>query len=214
MFIPPFGMLMGKIVAVDAIASSPFYLSLPLILLVVIGSAATSFNYAKWIGYMTVTQSNIENKKNELLGSTYKISLLGLLTVDVAISLGVALILNNFVLPITRNLYPTVISTPNFGVNLGFTSFPVIALWGGSLAVVMLGTLIAKTRGSALSPPYMGGANVPSNNETFRTTADSEVRVTLSGVFLDANINEPFYNRLTIILGVVVTISLFLVEVL
>ena len=214
MFIPPFGMLLGKLVAVDAIASSPLYLSLPLIILVVIGSAATTFYYAKWIGYMTVTPNSLAKRRDELLDHTYKISLLGLLTIDVVISLGVAFIINNLILPITRNLYPIVITTPNFGINLGFTSFPIIALWGGSLAVIIIGALIAKVRGGAISPPYMGGANMPTNNETFRSTADSEVRVTLSGVFLDANIDEAFYNRLAVILGVIVTIALFVVEVL
>ena len=212
MFIPPFGMLLGKLVAVDAIVSSPIYLSLPMIIMVVIGSAATTFYYAKWIGYMAVTPNSLTTKRNEPLGTAYKISLLGLLTIDVVISLGVSLVFNNLVIPVFRDLYPVVITTPNFGIDLGFTSFPVITLWAGSLTVILLGAWVARVRGGALSPPYMGGANIPANNETFRSTADSEVTVTLSGVFLDANIDETTFQRLAIYLGVLVTLALFVVE--
>lgn len=77
--------------------------------------------------------------------------------------------------------------------------------------MIILGSWIAKSKGGVLSPPYMGGANV--DNQTFRTTADSEVKITLSGIFLGSSIDEALYEKLAIYLGVLVTIALFLVEV-
>jgi len=213
MFLPPFGMLLGKWVAVDAIASAPLYLGLPLIVMVVLGSAATTFYYAKWIGYMTVTPNTLEKSRDEELETPYKFSMAGLLAVDVIISLGAALVFTNLVVPVINNVYPVVITTPNLSIDLGFTTFPVFALWGASVAVILLGSWIASSKGGVLSPPYMSGANIPADNETFKTTADSEVKVTLGGVFLEGNIDEAFYDKLALGLGIIVTIALFLVEV-
>lgn len=212
MFLPPFGMLLGKWVAFDAIASSPLILGLPIIIMVVLGSAATTFYYAKWIGYMTVTPNTLDKSQDETLETPYRLSMTGLLVVDVVIGLGAALVFNNLVVPVINNVYPVVITTPNLSIDLGFTAFPVFALWGGTIAVILLGSWLARSKGGVLSPPYMGGANV--DNQTFKTTADSEVKVTLSGIFLGASIDEPFYEKLAIILGILVTVALFLVEVL
>jgi ech hydrogenase subunit A len=211
MFLPPFGMLLGKWVAVDAIASSPLYLGLPIIVMVVIGSAATSFYYAKWIGYMVVKPNSLEKSKDEVLETPYRFSMTGLLVVDVVISLGAALVFNNLVVPVLNNVYPVVITTPNLSIDLGFTSFPVFALWGGTLAVILLGSWLAKSKGGVLSPPYLGGANVDA--ETFRTTADSEVKLSLSGIFLGDSIDEAYFEKIAVIMGALVTIAILIVEV-
>ena len=211
MFLPPFGMLLGKWVAVDAIASSPLYVGLPIIVMVVLGSAATTFYYAKWIGYMIVSPNSLEKHKDEVLETPYKLSMVGLLIVDVVISLGAALVFDNIVIPIINNVYPVVFATPNLSIDLGFTSFPVFALWGGSIAVILIGSWLAKSKGGVLSPPYLNGANV--DNETFRTTADSEVKLSLSWVFLGGSIDEAQYDKLALVLGALVTVALLLAGV-
>lgn len=211
MFLPPFGMLLGKWVAVDAIASSPLYVGLPIIVMVVLGSAATTFYYAKWIGYMIVSPNSLEKHKDEVLETPYKLSMVGLLIVDVVISLGAAIVFDNIVIPVIKNVYPVVFATPNLSIDLGFTSFPVFALWGGSIAVILIGSWLAKSKGGVLSPPYLNGANV--DNETFRTTADSEVKLSLSWVFLGGSIDEAQYEKLALVLGALVTVALLLAGV-
>ena len=211
MFLPPFGMLLGKWVAVDAIASSPLYVGLPIIVMVVLGSAATTFYYAKWIGYMIVSPNSLEKHKDEILETPYKLSMVGLLIVNVVISLGAALVFDNIVIPVIKNVYPVVFATPNLSIDLGFTSFPVFALWGGSIAVILIGSWLAKSKGGVLSPPYLNGANV--DNETFRTTADSEVKLSLSWVFLGGSINEAQYEKIALVLGALVTVALLLAGV-
>lgn len=211
MFLPPFGMLLGKWVAVDAIASSPLYVGLPIIVMVVLGSAATTFYYAKWIGYMIVSPNSLEKHKDEILEGPYKLSMVGLLIVNVVISLGAALVFDDIVIPVLKNVYPVVFATPNLSIDLGFTSFPVFALWGGSIAVILIGSWLAKSKGGVLSPPYLNGANV--DNETFRTTADSEVKLSLSWVFLGGSINEAQYEKIALVLGALVTAALLLAGV-
>ena len=107
MFLPPFGMLLGKWVAVDAVASSPLYLGLPIVLMIVLGSGATTFYYAKWIGYMIVSPNSLEKHKDEALETPYKISMVGLLLLDVVISLGAALVFDNIVIPVINNRVPS-----------------------------------------------------------------------------------------------------------
>ena len=211
MFLPPFGMLLGKWVAVDAVASSPLYLGLPIVLMIVLGSGATTFYYAKWIGYMIVSPNSLEKHKDEALETPYKISMVGLLLLDVVISLGAALVFDNIVIPVINNVYPVVFATPNMSIDIGFTAFPVFALWGGSLAVILLGSWLAKSKGGVLSPPYLNGANV--DNETFKTTADSEVKLSLSWVFLGNSINEAQYEKLALVLGALITVALLLAGV-
>ena len=211
MFLPPFGMLLGKWVAVDAIASSPLYLGLPIIIMVVLGSAATTFYYAKWIGYMTVKPNSLEKSKDEVLDPPYRFSMTGLLVIDVIISIGAALVFNNLVVPVLNNVYPVVFTTPNLSIDLGFTTFPVFALWGGTIAVILLGSWLANSKGGVLSPPYLGGANI--DTETFRTTADSEVKLSLSGVFLGDSIDEAYFEKIAIIMGTLVTLAILLMEV-
>ncbi len=211
MFLPPFGMLLGKWVAIDAIASSPLYLGLPIVLMLVLGSAATTFYYAKWIGYMIVSPNSLERHEDEKLETPYKLSMVGLLIVDVVISLGAALVFDNLVVPVIKNVYPVVFSTPNMSIDLGFTAFPVFALWGGSLAVILIGSWLAKSKGGVLSPPYLNGVNV--DNETFRTTADSEVKISLSWIFLGNSIDEAQYEKLALVLGALITVALLLVGV-
>lgn len=211
MFLPPFGMLLGKWVAVDAIASSPLYLGLPIIIMIVLGSAATTFYYAKWIGYMTVSPNSLEKHKDETLETPYKFSMIGLLIVDVIISLGAALVFDNIVVPVINNVYPVVFTTPSLSIDLGFTAFPVFALWGGSIAVILIGSWLAKSKGGVISPPYLSGANV--DNETFRTTADSEVKLSLSWVFLGGSIDEAQYEKIALVLGALATVALLLAGV-
>jgi len=211
MFLPPFGMLLGKWVALDAIASSPLYQGLPVILMVVLGSAATTFYYAKWIGYMTVAPNALDTRRNEKLETPYKLSLGGLLMIVIAISFASPLVFNNIVVPVIQKAYPIVFTTPNFSIDLGFTAFPVFTLWGASVAVILLASWLAKSKGGVLSPPYLCGANV--DNETFKTTADSEVKLSLSGIFLADSIDEARYDKLAVGLGALVTVALILVEV-
>lgn len=213
MFLPPFGMLLGKWVAVDAVASSPLYIGLPLVVLVVLGSAATTFYYAKWIGYMTVMPNNLEKKKDEKLESPYKLSMVGLLALDVALSVGVALVINKLVVPVISIAYPVVVSTSGLNIDLGFTSFPVLALWGGMVAVLLIGSWLASSKGGKVVAPYMCGANVPGDFTKYRSTAGGEFDVSVSGIFLKNSIDEAALNKLAMVIGVVITVALILVEV-
>ncbi len=213
MFLPPFGMLIGKWVTVDAVAASPLYIGLPLVLLVILGSGATTFYYAKWIGYMTVMPNSLEKKKDEELEGPYKLSMTGLLALDVLISVGIAFVINNLVTPVLANIYPAVITTTGLNIDLGFTSFPVFAIWGGVVSVLLIGSSLAQSKGGKLTTPYLGGANVAGDNTKYRSTAGGEFDISISGVFLNSSIDEVAMQKLAMYIGVLITVALILVEV-
>jgi len=51
------------------------------------------------------------------------------------------------------------------------------------------------------------------DNETFRNTADSEEKLSLSWIFLGRSIDEAQYEKLALVLGALVTVSLLLAGV-
>jgi len=212
MFLPPFGMLLGKWVAVDAVASTPLLYGLPLVFLVVLGSGATTFYYAKWLSYLTVLPNGAK-RTPERLETPYRVALYTLLGVDVLVSVGAALLLSNMVNPITAASYTLQMSTPMGGVDLGFTSFPVLPLWAAGAAVLLTGSWLAKSKGGAVATPYLGGENVADREVTFMTTADSEVAANVSGLFLASSIDEKWLDRLAVYLGTAIIVALFVAEV-
>ena len=212
MFLPPFGMLLGKWVAVDAVASTPLLYGLPLVFLVVLGSGATTFYYAKWLGYLTVLPNGAK-RISERLETPYKVALYTLLGVNVLISVGAALVISNIVNPIMAASYTPQMSTPMYGVDLGFTSFPVLPLWAAGVAVLLAGSWLAKIKGGAITTPYLGGENVADKEVTFMTTADSEVAASVSGLFLASSIDEAWLDKLAVYLGTAIIVILFIAEV-
>ncbi|MBN2333925.1 NADH-quinone oxidoreductase subunit L [Candidatus Bathyarchaeota archaeon] len=211
MFLPPFGMLLGKWVAVDAVASTPLLYGLPLVFLVVLGSGATTFYYAKWLGYLTVLPNGAK-RSQEKLETPYKVALYTLLGVNVLISLGAALVVTHIVNPITAMSYAPQMSTPMGGVDLGFTSFPVLPLWAAGAAVLLIGSWLARSKGGVIATPYLSGENVADKEVTFMTTADSEVAATVSGAYLTSSIDEAWLDRLAVYLGTAIIVVLFIAE--
>lgn len=210
MFLPPFGMLIGKWVAVDAIASMPSPLGVPLMVLVVLGSAATTFYYAKWLGFITILPNTLERQKTESLKTLYKLGLYSLLGLNILVSLGAALVIGEIVNPIISVHYSQAVTTPSLAVDLSFTTFPVLPLWLAVISVMIIGAVVANGRGGSLSPPYLSGENVEGKPVTFRTTADSEVAVNVSGIYLASHINEDKVDSLAVGVGVLLIALLFL----
>jgi hypothetical protein len=98
-------------------------------------------------------------------------------------------------------------------IDLGFTAFPVWPLWAAVLAVVLIGSTVARSKGGVLSPPYLGGENVADKPVTFMTTADSDVAVEVSGVYLASQIDEGRIDRLAVGVGILIMALLFLVVI-
>jgi ech hydrogenase subunit A len=193
--------------AVDAISQAPLIYGLPMAVLVVIGSAATTFYYSKWLGYLTIIPRNSKPQPREKLLTPYVVSIFTLLGINVILSMGIAL-----VTPLISMVYP-IAETPWLSIVLGFGYFPAWPLWIGGLSVIIIGLLLAKSKGGTITTPYLGGENVVDRSGAFMSLADETVEAGISGIYLENEINESFYDRLAVYIGTMLMMLMILVEV-
>lgn len=210
MFLPPFGMLIGKWVSVSAIVSAPLQFSLPLAILVVIGSGATTFYYSKWMGYLTTQPAQGVKMKWEKLPKLYTGVLIVLLVIALTISIGAGVLVNYIVSPIIEVVYSVQMSTPLYSIVTGLGSYPVGSLWLTIIIVASLGVILLRSKGGVLSPAYLSGENSSDQSVSFMSTADSEVKTSQQGVYLSEEIKADWFESFTSFVGKVLIIMMFL----
>jgi ech hydrogenase subunit A len=214
MFLPPFGMLIGKWAAIDAISSSPTMSSLIVIPLVLIGSAATTLYYAKWLGHLLVLPQNGKELGEERLPLPYSISMFGLLSLAIVLGAGMSMVLGILVLRAMPAGYYTYLTGGLFDVSTGFGSFLTYPFWIGAIAIFLIGSYIAQKKGGVVKPPYVSGENVPGNPEVFRTTADTQVPIQVSSLFMDNEFSSTRVLSYSVIAGALLVMVMFLTVVL
>ena len=213
MFLPPFGMLLGKWAAIDAVSSTHQLVGVLLILLMVVGSAATTLFWAKWLGHLTILPLGKRSYDTEPLQAPYKFALIGLLSLSMLIGVGAAKVIDGVVLPILEAGEGYVITTPNMNVSTGVGTFITLPLWSALVLVPMIGLFMARRKGGTVQGPYVGGENLSGDPVAFRTIADTEAEFKVAGMFLDDVITEGKMNRYGVIIGVLLTLLMFAVVV-
>lgn len=213
MFLPPFGMLLGKWVAMDAVASSPQLLGTVLIVLMVVGSAATTLFWAKWLGHLTILPMRKISFTLERLQAPYQFSLSILLGLDVLIGVGAAYLIKNIVLPVTSVGQRPELVTPSLNVNTGVGTFLVLPLWAAFILIPLLGMYVAKRKGGAVRTPYLGGENIGDDPVSFRTIADTEAEFKVAGMFLDDIISEGRMSKYGVMVGFALILLMFVTAV-
>ncbi|MBN1682873.1 NADH-quinone oxidoreductase subunit L [Candidatus Bathyarchaeota archaeon] len=209
MFLPPFGMLLGKWVAIEALSSSYYISSMLIILLLVLGSAATSVYYIKWLSYLTVLPLDGKNFESEKIPWSYVISLLTLFGLIIIMGTGVSSVFNLLILPTLPSNYYTNIDASIINLNTGIGSFVTYPLWLIIAAMVFFGYTLSKRKGGTVKPPYLSGENVVDDPTVFHTTADGIAKIEVSAQFFE---NEFSNNRLLVlskILGSIIIMLLF-----
>ena len=214
MFLPPFGMLIGKWAAIDAISSSPSMGSLLIIMLVLVGSAATTLYYAKWLGHLLVLPQSGKKLGEESLPLPYSISMFSLLSLGIILGAGVSMVLGALVIPAMPAGYINSLTGSLFEVSTGFGSFITYPFWIGAIAIFMIGTYIAKRKGGVVKPPYVSGENVSDNPEAFKTTADTQVPIQVSSLFMDNEFSSTRVLSYGVIAGTLLVMIMFLTVVL
>jgi ech hydrogenase subunit A len=214
MFLPPFGMLIGKWAAIDAIAISPFLSGLLIIMLVLVGSAATTVYYAKWLGHLTVLPQAERMRKGEQIPAAYAFSMLSLFCLALMMGSGVGLVVNGLVLPTMPAGYWGGFYAGLLNLETFVGSFITYPYWITAGLILLIGLLIARRKGGVIKPPYLSGENVPDNPVAFRTTADGEATADVSCMFLDHEVSSPQLLRLGTVTGALVVLIMFLTVVL
>jgi len=205
MFLPPFGVLLGKWVAVEAASSVG---TIPLVILIIFGSAATTLFWSKWLGYLTILPLRENRLVPEDLPKPYKTSLLAMLSLGLLLSLGSASVANVLLIPVISNAYGVSVSMPLFSVRTSVGAFPVWFLWLAATAVVTAGLIVMRMKGGVVKLPYLGGENL-SDPQKFRATSDSEIEFKVSGMFFDSELKALKLEKYATLLGVALIILIF-----
>jgi len=214
MFLPLFGVLLGKWAAIGITATAPLFLSLVMIAMMVIGSSATTLFWAKWLGHFAITPMSDAEPAEEDLPVAYKISLYSVLGLDIAASLGAGLVLNRVVAPIVSLNYGEVWDTGILVLSSQVGAFMILPLWGVLAAVFIVGGLLYRGKGGVVKPPYMSGENVEGDPEAFRSTADSVVKYQIAGMFFNPEITETRWVPYSTIAGVFLNLILLALVIL
>jgi ech hydrogenase subunit A len=214
MFLPPFGMLLGKWVAIDAIAAAPTMGSLMIIMLVLVGSAATTMYYAKWLGHMLVLPQSGKKLGDEKLPSPYTVSLLALLSLIIVMGAAASYVISALVLPALPAGYFAYLSTDLVSITTAYGSFLSYPFWLGAVAIFLVGMMVARSKGGVVKAPYVSGENVADDPDAFKTTADTQVPMQVSALFMENEFSSTTVLSYGMIAGALVVMIMFLTVVL
>jgi ech hydrogenase subunit A len=214
MFLPPFGMLLGKWAAIDAISAAPTMGLLIMLMLVLIGSASTTLYYAKWLGHMLVLPQSGKKLGNEELPLPYSISLFSLLSLTVVMGVVASGVIGAVVLPTLPVGYISYINANLFTIETPYGSFLLYPFWIGIISIFFVGELIAHRKGGIVKAPYVSGENIVDNPDAFKTTADTQVPMQVSGLFMDNEFSASRVLNYGVVTGALVVMIMFLTVVL
>lgn len=193
MFIAPFGMLISKWAAMVSFINSgnPF-----LILLLVFGSAATLFFWAKWLGKLCAVVAGQDDHEKEGIPGEEKAVLGTLATLTVAVCLFFPILSSGIVVPYLSGVFSD--------IETGMLSSGNIVIM--SLMVATLILIVAFFYGKSnkrIVPIYLSGENV-GDNVSFRNSLKQAQPVQLKNWYMNSYFGEKRMNRIGIISTVII----------
>ncbi|NLY42177.1 MAG: NADH-quinone oxidoreductase subunit L [Desulfovibrionales bacterium] len=164
MFLPPFGALLSKWMAVEASAQLPL-----VVLMLAVGSALTMVFWGRWLGMLMTSTLHQVNLQAEEQSSLIRVPLLFLAAAAVLMSFVAPGLYTSMVLPVLERLYSTDLYVAALGVisnNVGmFALYPIFVIF--TLGVIWAARASSSKRVStrAYSTPYVCGLQDPSDNQ-------------------------------------------------
>jgi hypothetical protein len=140
--------------------------------------------------------------------------MLALFCLALVMGSGVGLVVNGLVLPAMPAGYWGGFYAGFLSLETFVGSFITYPYWIAAVLILLVGLLIARSKGGVVKPPYMSGENVPDNPVAFKTTADGEATADVSGMFLEHEVSSPQLLRLGTIAGTLMVLIMFLTVVL
>lgn len=202
MFLPPFGMLVGKWAALESAA----HLSLAAFMMVM-ASAVTALFWIKWLGRMLEGEPGYVQPGLEPMAVHYKASLGGLAGGAVLLGMFVVPLIQILVMPAVAQYYShTGLTAAAHNITIGnggmFTTWP----WFALLVVVLAGARLWYRPGRSKSAPvYLCGEN--SGNGGYISTGEGSAAVNLSSYYFDGFLSEakwtPTVNSLAILIIII-----------
>ncbi|MGD0621328.1 MAG: proton-conducting transporter membrane subunit [Thermacetogeniaceae bacterium] len=223
MFLPPFGMLLGKWMALESASTIPLAAWL-----FVIASAATIVFWAKWLGRLLQVLPKL-GSKIEKLSLSYTVPLWVLVLGIFGVGILVAPIYTGFVQNAVADVIASgqalaaqgwgltvsgvsaVSSTANFVVG----NYPVWPLFIAIAIALLIPLIFVGVKPGELRPVYLCGeqAGGPDADEWY-STADAKVKVQLGGYYFQGVLGEAALNPWTYTLSIVLMVIMFAVALL
>jgi len=209
MFLPPFGMLLGKWLAIEAVASSPISAAISFVIILVIGGAATTLFWSKWMAHMLCHPPTLKQLKVEKLPIPYIVSTFSITALDIIFSALAAIIVAALALPALKPWYSIGLSLPLLNILLSVGSFVTWPLMAALALVLIIAWAIAKSKKGIVAPPYLCGEHIEQDPYSFTTTADKPIRFDVANIFFDKSLGEPRLNKIITAIGVLLLILVF-----
>ena len=188
MMVPPFGMLIGKWMAIESAIQSPLVL-----LLFIIGSALTVFFWAKWLGRIT-TASYHENYKIEKVSPWQWLVLVAMGAAVVVGCLAAMPLYHYLAKPISLATFGARPADPAMLTLLdsvdAFMAWPVFVVMGVVILAVIVSAL--RFRPSQLRLPFLCGENASLDTYSFafRSVADRTELALVNSYYLSPIFGE------------------------
>lgn len=211
MLVAPFGVLIAKWGAMEAVSAIGVWSTLVLILLM-IGSGATTVFWAKWIGRF-LCQSPVSGRaKREPLIPLYHGILLILIAGAVVFSILISPLYNGVIAPALAEAGYNVASafttsawflTSPIGVFAAWPIFVIIAL------ALLIPALTTRAKPEEDRAAYMCGENVEIGVDEFVAVADERTQLKTGGFYIESTLGEGNLNRFVVPVGIVLLVILF-----
>lgn len=213
MLVAPFGVLLAKWGAMEAAAGIGVWSTLVLILLM-LGSGATTVFWAKWMGRFLCHTPAPGVATREPLIPLYHGVLLVLIAFAVIGSILVAPLYNGIVAPALSEMgyNPSLAfgtSTWFLKSSVGiFAAWPIFIIIGLALLVPVLS---ARPRVEELRAAYACGENVEIGADEFVAVADERSPLRTGGFYIENVLGERNLNRIIVPVGIALLVILFVV---
>jgi ech hydrogenase subunit A len=213
MLVAPFGVLIAKWGAMEAASSIGVWSTLVLVLLM-LGSGATTVFWAKWIGRFLCHSPVPGSAKMEPFIPLYHGILLMLITFAVVFSILIAPVYNSIVAPaLTEAGYTAALA---FTTGAWFLKSPIgiFAAWPIFIIItlaLLIPALTARAKPEASRSSYMCGENVEIGVDEFVAVADERTGLKTGGFYIENILGEGNLNRFVVPVGIVLLVILFVV---
>ena len=213
MLVAPFGVLVAKWGAMEAASSIGVWSTLVLVLLM-LGSGATTVFWAKWIGRFLCHSPVPGKSRMEPFIPLYHGILLMLITFAVVFSIFIAPLFNNIVAPaLSEAGYNPALA---FATGDWFLKSPigVFAAWPVFIIIalaLLIPALTARAKPEATRSSYMCGENVEVGVDEFVAVADERTGLKTGGFYIENVLGEGNLNRFVVPVGIVLLVILFVV---
>jgi ech hydrogenase subunit A len=220
MFLPPFGMLLAKWLALEASFTIPLAG-----VLFVVASAATIVFWAKWLGRLLQVLPKL-GAKIEKLSLSYSSPLVLLVLGIFAVGIGVAPLYQGLIKDAVANVIASGQALTVQGMNLmvggaasvsgapGYVigAYPVWQLFVAFAIAVLIPFIFVAIKPGELRPVYLCGEQAgDADTDEWYTTADAKAKVQLGGFYFQGALGEAALNPWTYTLSILLLVFLFAV---